>query len=105
MLRNDRRLETTIGGKYSGSLVLQRCRRGLELEGFTFNLYVVLLSCPCPYFWRLGYQSMARGPDQRRELKKDYEPGRTNIQTAQSLQRFLHTYSVGVNAKLKGKFE
>jgi len=48
---------------------------------------------------------MARGPDQRRKLKKDYEPGRTNIQTAQSLQKFLHTYSVGVNARLKGKFE
>ena len=48
---------------------------------------------------------MARGPYQRRELKKDYEPGRTNIQTAQSLQKFLHTYSVGVNTILKGKFE
>jgi len=48
---------------------------------------------------------MARGPDQRRELRKDYEPGRTNIQTAQSLQRFLHTYSVGMNAMLKGKFK
>jgi len=45
---------------------------------------------------------MARGPDQR-ELRKDYEPGRTNIQIAQSLQRFLHTYNVGVNAMLKGK--
>ena len=48
---------------------------------------------------------MARGLDQRRELKKDYESGRTNIQTAQSLQKFLHTYNVGVNAKLKGKFK
>ena len=48
---------------------------------------------------------MARGLDQRREPKKDYEPGRTNIQTSQLLQKFLHTYSVGENTMLKGKFE
>ena len=48
---------------------------------------------------------MAGGLDQRRELRKDYEPGRTNIRTAQSLQRFPHIYSVGVNTILKGKFE
>ena len=43
--------------------------------------------------------------DWRRELRDDYEPGRTNILTAQLIQKFLHTYSVGVNTMLKGMFE
>jgi len=41
-------IRTTLGVKYSRSLVLQSYRKGLESEGLSFNLCVALLSCPCP---------------------------------------------------------
>ena len=39
---------TTLMVRYSGSLVLQSCGKGLESDGLSFNLCVVLPPRPCP---------------------------------------------------------
>jgi len=71
---------TTLGVKYSGSLVLQSYRKGSESEGLSFNLCMCCATVTSlSLISEIGVLEYGWMSGPRRELRKDYDPGRTNI--------------------------